>query len=185
MYDGNDYWLWDGFHRLDAHKKAGCTSIRANVKQGTRRDAVLASVGANNNHGLRRTNDDKRRAVITLLNDAEWVKWSDREIAQQCKVSHTFVGKMRQDLHLATLPDQTYIDKNNDARNFSRNGKTYEMGIGRTATPPVGDVKLTPPRASTFVSPQSSWKTIPATKCFATVGSVSSLNALRQSRQTW
>ena len=35
------------------------------------------------------TNADKRRAVETLLNDAEWATWSDREIARQCGVHHT------------------------------------------------------------------------------------------------
>jgi hypothetical protein len=30
-----------------------------------------------------RTNDDKRRAVLKLLNDKEWPHWSDRVIAQQ------------------------------------------------------------------------------------------------------
>jgi len=34
-------------------------------------DAVFNSVGANAEHGLRRTNADKRRAVLTLLNDDE------------------------------------------------------------------------------------------------------------------
>lgn len=99
MYDGSDYWLWDGFHRVESHKKAGCIAIRANIKQGTRRDAVLASVGANNSHGLRRTNDDKRRAVMTLLNDAEWVNWSDNEIARRCMVSQPFVSKLRPETH--------------------------------------------------------------------------------------
>ena len=35
-------------------------------------------------HGLRRSNADKRRAVLTLLNNEEWAKWSAREIAKAC-----------------------------------------------------------------------------------------------------
>lgn len=31
---------------------------------------------------LRHTNKNKGRAVTTMLNDEEWVKWSDREISQ-------------------------------------------------------------------------------------------------------
>jgi Protein of unknown function (DUF3102) len=61
-------------------------------------DAVLYSVGANSTHGLRRTNDDKRRAVETLLNDAEWIKWSDYEIARRTGTSHTFVSLIRPSL---------------------------------------------------------------------------------------
>lgn len=93
--DGSDIWLADGFHRYHAHRAAGAMDIACEVRQGTKRDAVLFSVGANAAHGLRRTNEDKRRAVMTLLNDAEWAKWSDREIAKQCGVSHPFVAAIR------------------------------------------------------------------------------------------
>ncbi|HZF40417.1 MAG TPA: helix-turn-helix domain-containing protein [Blastocatellia bacterium] len=38
---------------------------------------------------------DRRRAVLTLLNDAEWSRWSDREIARRCGVSPDTVGRLR------------------------------------------------------------------------------------------
>ena len=95
FYDGSQYWLADGFHRFFAAKKLGTGSVTAEVHQGTRRDAVLYAMGANATHGLRRTNADKRRAVFTLLKDEEWQRWSNREIARQCGVTPTFVGKLR------------------------------------------------------------------------------------------
>lgn len=95
FHDGTDHWLADGFHRYHAHRKAKRKDIAADVRNGTRRDAVLFSVGANAAHGLRRTNEDKRRAVQTLLEDAEWSKWSDRQIAEACGVSVPFVGAIR------------------------------------------------------------------------------------------
>lgn len=95
FYDGVDYWLSDGFHRVEAAYSIGLSEIAASVRQGTRRDAVLYSVGANATHGLRRSNTDKRRAVMTLLADEEWGKWSDREIARICQVDHKTVGKFR------------------------------------------------------------------------------------------
>lgn len=98
VYDGNDYWLWDGFHRVQSAKKANKQTIAANVQQGTRRDAVLYSVGANAAHGLRRTNEDKRRAVLVLLNDSEWQQWSDREIARRASVSNRFVSNLRSEI---------------------------------------------------------------------------------------
>jgi uncharacterized ParB-like nuclease family protein len=70
FYDGAEYWLADGFHRLAATEAAGREKINCDVRQGTRRDAVLHSVGANAAHGMRRTNEDKRRAVRVLLEDA-------------------------------------------------------------------------------------------------------------------
>jgi N6-adenosine-specific RNA methylase IME4 len=95
FYDGAEHWLADGFHRHAAFAKAGWTLIDVDVRQGTRRDAILYSVGANETHGLRRTAEDKRRAVLTLLEDVEWSAWSDREIARRCVVSHDTVGRLR------------------------------------------------------------------------------------------
>jgi len=98
FFDGEAHWLADGFHRLDAHRDAGRVDIDVDLRRGTRRDAVLYSVGANDDHGLRRTNADKRRAVETLLRDAEWSLWSDNELARRACVSVSFVGKVRSSL---------------------------------------------------------------------------------------
>lgn len=95
FYDGKDYWLADGFHRDAAHERLGRAGISCDVRAGTRRDAVLFACGANETHGLRRTNEDKRRAVFMLLDDEEWRNWSDSEIARRARVSHTFVAKLR------------------------------------------------------------------------------------------
>ncbi|MGJ2408989.1 ParB N-terminal domain-containing protein, partial [Salmonella enterica subsp. enterica serovar Paratyphi A] len=65
FYDGKKHWLADGFHRFHAYRKLGREKVAADIPQGTRRDAILHSVGANEPHGLRRTRDDKRRAVDT------------------------------------------------------------------------------------------------------------------------
>lgn len=98
FYDGTEYWLADGFHRVAALKLIERDVIGCVVHQGTRRDAVLFSVGANATHGLRRTNADKRRAVKALLADEEWSQWSDREIARQAGVSDRFVNKVRSEV---------------------------------------------------------------------------------------
>jgi transposase-like protein len=95
FFDGVEHWLADGFHRYHAANAAHLTELEACIFNGTRRDAVLHSVGANTDHGLRRTNEDKRRAVRILLEDVEWASWSDSEIARRCGVSHVFVGDVR------------------------------------------------------------------------------------------
>jgi hypothetical protein len=99
FHDGLDYYLADGFHRFFAAKKVGSPGILCDVKQGTLRDAILYSFGANNKHGLQRTAADKRKAVTAMLEDIEWQDWSDREIARQCEVSHPFVAAMRKELN--------------------------------------------------------------------------------------
>lgn len=95
FFDGADHWLADGFHRYHSHKQAGKASILAEVREGTVRDAILFSLGANCTHGLRRTNADKRKAVQTLLADPEWRTWSDRKIAEVAGVTHPFVAGIR------------------------------------------------------------------------------------------
>src|SRR5690242_4653796 len=44
--DGQVFWLADGFARLRAHEIAGRNDISVQIRRGTRRDAVLFSVGA-------------------------------------------------------------------------------------------------------------------------------------------
>lgn len=111
FYDGETYWLADGYHRVEAHILAGKKKVSVEVRQGHRRDAILHSVGANATHGLQRGRADKRRAVETLLADAEWSKWSDREIARRCNVSADLVGDIRSFLTVGTDSERTYKTK--------------------------------------------------------------------------
>jgi hypothetical protein len=132
--DGERLWLADGYHRLAAHERAGKHFILATLHQGDRRAAVLFSTGVNAEHGLRRANADKRRAVEVLLRDPEWGKWADREIARQCKVSNRFVSDMRQELSVngsqIGAPDERVV---------TRGGTTYTMKTGGIGTPAAPD----------------------------------------------
>lgn len=91
-------WVADGFHRLAAAERAELRAYPMWCKAGARRDAILFAAGANSAHGLRRTNADKRKVVTTLLQDDEWGRWSDREVARRCAVSNVFVSKVRNEL---------------------------------------------------------------------------------------
>ena len=93
--DGRQKYLADGFHRMAAALSIGRDRIDATVHQGSKQDALLFSLKANSKHGLQRTNDDKRHSVGLLLDDFEYADKSDREIAELCAVSHTFVSKIR------------------------------------------------------------------------------------------
>lgn len=119
--DGADHWLADGFHRYHGHRAAGRVSIGADVRQGTVRDAILFSLGANASHGLRRTNADKRKAVQAMFSDSEWSTWSDGRIAQQCGVSGEFVRQQR--AILQPLEDRPTV------RTVERGGKTYQQDV--------------------------------------------------------
>lgn len=126
FFDGSVYWLADGFHRYHAHKSIGALKIEAEIINGTRRDAVLFSVGANAIHGLRRTNEDKRKAVETLLNDEEWAKWSDREIARKCGVANSFVSSVRGSLFSENS------EKSQERTYTTKHGTQAKMRTGAT-----------------------------------------------------
>lgn len=134
FHDGADHWLADGFHRFHAHRSAEKVSIAAEVRDGTKRDAVLFSLGANGTHGMRRTNADKRKAVETMLADSDWSQWSDNQIAKTCGVSQPFASSVRSSL-------QTVISENPAERTYTtKHGTTAVMktdGIGKTEKKPT------------------------------------------------
>ena len=110
FFDGIHHYLVDGYHRYFAYKKVGIKDIPVEIINGTLRDAVLYAAGVNDDHGLRRTNEDKRKAVMTLLNDLEWCEWTDTAIAKECNVSSMTVGRIRKSLNLEQT-EKKYLNK--------------------------------------------------------------------------
>jgi hypothetical protein len=131
FHDGSTYWLADGFHRYWASKRAEREAIAADIQHGTRRDAILYSVGANATHGLRRTNEDKRKAIQTLLDDEEWGQWSNREIARQCGVCNTTIQRYRASL-------AQYASKYSESEQQKRTYKTKHGTIAQMKTGNIG-----------------------------------------------
>ncbi|MEI7881520.1 MAG: ParB N-terminal domain-containing protein, partial [bacterium] len=106
--DGTDIWVSDGFHRIHAHLKANKRTIRCDVKKGTKAAAMLASCAANQTHGLRRTNADKRRAMeLTLKLKPDW---SDQAIANHAGVHVNTVALTRRQLPQNVGVERTGVD---------------------------------------------------------------------------
>jgi hypothetical protein len=106
------YYPGDAHHRL-----TGCEdeAIYAIVYEGTARDARFYSLTqANKSHGLRLSKDDRRYHARLLLTDPEWVKMSDRVIADHVGLSHPTIGKIREALEddgtIAASTDRTGAD---------------------------------------------------------------------------
>lgn len=97
-YDGTDYWLWEGWHRLDGAIEAGKDEIEANVEEGTRDDAAWWALTANAKNGLRRTNEDKHRAVELALRHKWGQEMSTSDIAKHCRVTRQFAAAVRKEL---------------------------------------------------------------------------------------
>jgi hypothetical protein len=154
-YDGERYWLADGFHRVNAYDQTFAITgqpgpIAAEVRSGTRRDAVLYAVGANEDHGLRRTREDRRIAVRQMLHDDEWGQWSNREIARHCKVDEKTVRTMRGELtaenpQLAT-DERKYTDRHGNTQTM----QTAKIGRAVPYSPPTDP---TPPATNGHRSP--------------------------------
>ncbi|MCY2927446.1 MAG: ParB/RepB/Spo0J family partition protein [Planctomycetota bacterium] len=117
------YFLGDGRHRLEAAKQTGKKVIDAEIRPGGQREAILYAVGANNEHGLRRSNADKRKAVELLLADPEWREWSVNELAQRCHVSWDLVEAVRK----AHLPEA----EDSGSRLVERGRTVYTQKTGR------------------------------------------------------
>lgn len=147
FFDGTDHWLGDGWHRATAAIRAGMTEFECDVKAGTKRDAILYSVGANAEHGLTRSNADKRRAVLTLMTDPEWSQLSNAEIARRCGVRHAMTNAVRKELAGAengyaprqprpTAPDAHSAPGTNGAANGHVSKPSIPLMTPRPGDPP-------------------------------------------------
>jgi len=108
FFDGKEYWLADGFHRLGAALRARpADPIEAEVIQGTQTEAQWYSFGVNKTHGLRRTRGDRVRAIQAALRHPEGAGKSNYEIAEHCGVSEITVRRYRQQLEPTTTMSQS------------------------------------------------------------------------------
>jgi hypothetical protein len=131
--EGDLYWIGDGHHRIKAARQVGYTAIKAEVREGGQREALLYACGANASHGLRRTNADKRKAVDTMLRDPEWSKWSNGATARHCGATPQFVGDRRRVL-------ETVSSDNGQRTYTTKHGTVATMDtsrIGTRAAPPA------------------------------------------------
>jgi hypothetical protein len=143
FWDGKTYWLADGFHRYCAAMGLRLPKLKAIVKSGTRRDAMLYAAGANATHGLRRTNDEKRKAVRRLLEDSDWSGWSENRIAKHCHVSNHLVAEVK--AQIGILQDNPSGDQ--DRVTVQRGDSKYPMNtsnVGKGTKGPSGMAPKTP-----------------------------------------
>jgi len=117
---GTAYLLADGFHRFMAARRCGWLDIDCNVKTGSKLDAIKYALGANNVHGLRRTNADKRRGVEIALK--EFGKLSDQAIADMCGVGRNYVLDIRHEIPpQPVVKPQVEIQENQCLQDFHEN----------------------------------------------------------------
>ena len=120
------YYLYDGFHRLEASRIAGQSTVRVEFEDGNVWDAIERSCAVNTTHGKRRAPEDTIRAVETILKVMEHrgEKWSQGEIAERCAITQPRVSQILRD-------NPSYKDLYDGSESFTlvrrRNGVAYEM----------------------------------------------------------
>ncbi len=132
VHDGAAYWLVDGFHRFFAHRRLNRAQIKAEVVAGELPEARWLSLGANKDHGLRRTNEDKVKAVRRALSLR--ADLSDNAIAAHVGVSPRMVSAHRAARAVTTNDAQSAANPPTPAKRIGRDGRainTARIGRGR------------------------------------------------------
>lgn len=87
------YYLGDGFHRTMAARKNGFLDLDADVRVGTKSDALWHAAGANKCNGLQMTHDDKKHAVMLMIQ--AFADKSMHQIAAQVGCAYSYVHRLK------------------------------------------------------------------------------------------
>jgi hypothetical protein len=120
---GKGYILTRGFHRIEAAMRTGKKTIECEVKDGFVADAIMDAVAGNIGHGLRRTNEDKRRCVEMALSVHE--DWSNRKIAEAAGVHQDLVGIVRRKAQVSDSDNSNENASKKSKKREGRDGKRY------------------------------------------------------------
>ena len=147
--DGAEYYLADGFHRVEALRRIGKKSVVAELQDGNFKAALLYALKANSTHGLRRTNADKRHALEMAWNAREELfggEPSQNLLADTCGISRKTVERfMAEQVATMSQPVRTLPPMRN-----ANNGAILPKAEVRAKTPPttppsMAAHKTTPP----------------------------------------
>lgn len=95
VFDGNVYWVTDGFHRLAAYSRLGRPFMEVSYINGTLADAQLLALSANAAHGLPRNQLTKKRIALEAIKNPAFKDSSSYEIAKFCGLSEPFIRSLR------------------------------------------------------------------------------------------
>lgn len=138
--------LTDGFHRLEAARRAGRTRIRCNFSFGSLNDALRSALKANAAHGLRRTNADKRKALEMAWEHRQELFDGDPShevLAEACGVSKITVRRFRENITgMLNVPPCRRIGK--DGKRYSVAKRPPSRGVLLDGAGQIVPERLTP-----------------------------------------
>lgn len=135
-WDGESYWLSDGFRRIAAAEIAGLSDVSAEVRRGELSDAQWDSYAANATHGARRSTDETEAVIRLALAHPNSRGLSTSELARHLQAPESTVRYWRSRLSSQRCEDEF--------RTVTRGGKTYAMAtrnIGHGSKPRLGRVR--------------------------------------------
>lgn len=126
FYDDDDYWIGDGYHRFEAHVKQKREIIQADVRRGTKEEALRFNIESNACADQTRwTNADKRNAVTMLLRscgETEVTRGRAEEFATLAKCTSRLVYDISKELRSSAEP-------------FSKPTDTSQTTVPQAVTP--------------------------------------------------
>ncbi|MBN1123360.1 MAG: ParB-like nuclease domain-containing protein [Sedimentisphaerales bacterium] len=120
VFDGQHYYLWDGFTRYFAATEIGAETIACHITKGSLRDAQILACSANKTNGQPRSTQTKRHIIEFLLADEVWGKKTQDEIATHVGVTRGYV---------------TRIAGENKRHGVSDNVTSNDIGVSDSITP--------------------------------------------------
>lgn len=106
----------EGFHRAEVYRLEEVAEVEVELREGGKEEAKLNALGSNKNHGLRRSNADKRRAVESTLTMRP--KWTDGKVADHCGVTQPFVSEIRQQV-ITVMTSEPQEREGKDGRTYT------------------------------------------------------------------
>ena len=91
--ENGQQWIADGHHRVMAVLRCQQTKIRAEIREGSKADALWAAAEINSKNGLPLEGNDIRQTIIMLLE--AWPNRSLRSIAEAVGCSKSYVGLIK------------------------------------------------------------------------------------------
>lgn len=124
--DEKKMYLADGKHRCSAVEMIGRKAIEADVRSGTYQDALQFALTANSEHGLPRSNADKRQCIIMALK--QWPKHTNNRLSELCDVDDKTVAAVRESLEANQVIEPSPVRE-------SSSGKQVPANVVRKSEP--------------------------------------------------
>lgn len=169
FWDGAKHWLGDGLHRGKAGRKRGHKGDVYEIRPGGYDEAFAFACRANDAHGGRTSNEDKRARC-----EAYWRRhWpaegqprpSDRAVALACNVSHELAGRVRKGLESDGALSTVDNARAADGRTYPSRRRKSEAeasvaldGETRVIDPPSANGRHATNGHAPAVEPELAWK---------------------------